>query len=65
MQQHHPEPELLWTIEESIRAARTSRATLYREINEGRLRTVKVGRRRYIRPEDARSWIASLMEEAD
>ena len=58
------EQELVWTIEETIRAARSSRATIYREISAGRLRTVKIGRRRYVRPEDARKWIASHMEAA-
>ena len=62
--QHQANDDLVWTIEETIRAARSSRATVYREINEGRLKTVKVGRRRYVRPEDARAWIASHMEAA-
>lgn len=62
--QDRNEPELVWTIEEAIQAARTSRATLYREIAAGRLKTVKLGRRRYVRPEDARAWVASLMNEA-
>lgn len=64
MQEATPAPELVWSIEETIRAARTSRATLYSEINAGRLKTVKLGRRRYIRPEDARRWIERLMEAA-
>jgi hypothetical protein len=64
MHQQAHEPELLWTVEETIMAARTSRATLYSEINSGNLKTIKLGRRRYVRPEDARAWIAAKMEAA-
>jgi len=53
----------LLTIDETIREARTSRATLYREINSGRLKTVKLGTRRYTTPEFIREWIATLSDE--
>lgn len=50
----------LLTIDEAISSTRTSRATLYREINAGRLKTVKVGRRRYVTPQAIREWVAEL-----
>lgn len=50
----------LLTIEETIREARTSRATLYREINSGRLKTIKLGTRRYTTPAFIREWIEAL-----
>lgn len=50
----------LLTIDEAISSTRTSRATLYREINAGRLKTITIGRRRYVTPEAIRTWISQL-----
>jgi len=50
----------LLTIDEIIKAAKSSRATVYREINAGRLKTVKLGSRRYSTPEFLREWIEKL-----
>lgn len=55
----HEQP-LLLTIDETIERARTSRATLYREIKAGRLHTVKLGRRRYVTPQAAADWVDGL-----
>jgi len=54
------ETPFLLTIDEAIKATRTSRATLYREINSGRLKTVSVGRRRYVTPAAIQNWINGL-----
>ncbi len=62
--QAHDQP-LVWTIDETIERARTSRATIYREIKAGRLRTVRIGRRRYVTPEAAKAWIDSLAEDME
>lgn len=59
----HEQP-LLLTIDETIERARTSRATLYREIKAGRLHTVKLGRRRYVTPQAAADWIQRLATDA-
>jgi excisionase family DNA binding protein len=37
-----------YTIDESCRYLRTSRATLYEEINTGQIATIQEGRRRYV-----------------
>jgi excisionase family DNA binding protein len=37
-----------YTVEECIRYLRSSRATVYRDIAQGRLRTITEGSRRYI-----------------
>ena len=54
----------LLTIDEVIENCRTSRATLYREIKSGRLKSVKLNRRRYLRPADIEEWIEQLVDEA-
>lgn len=56
---------VLLTIEEAIKAARSSRATVYREINAGRLKTIKIGRRRYCTPEWMRDWVDTLARQQD
>ena len=57
--QQHNGPHLL-TIDEIIEAARSSRATVYREIKAGRLKTIKLGSRRYSTPEYMREWFEAL-----
>lgn len=56
------ETPFLLTIEETIKGARSSRATVYREIKAGRLKTVKLGSRRYTTPQFVKEWIAGLSE---
>jgi excisionase family DNA binding protein len=37
-----------YTVEESLRYLRTSRATLYKQISDGTIKTLTQGRRRYL-----------------
>ena len=55
-----PVDKFLLSIDEAIDATNTSRATIYREINSGRLKTVKLGRRRYVTPHAIQNWIQAL-----
>lgn len=48
------------TVEQFLKENQISRNSFYREVNEGRLRVVKVGRRTYVRPEDGERWRESL-----
>jgi excisionase family DNA binding protein len=43
-----PEPERLLSLDEAARLLGIGRTALYRELDTGRLRSVKVGRRRLI-----------------
>ena len=43
----------------------SSRTGVYQEINAGRLKTVKCGRRRLIPREAAEQWLARLQREAE
>ena len=52
------EPDRLMSIEQAARALGIGRTALYSEIGEGRIRSVKVGRRRLI-PSSAISEVAS------
>ena len=51
-----------YTVEETLRYLRTSRATLYRDIAQGRLLTIQEGTRRYIPGSEIarRSTVASV-----
>ena len=42
----------------------SSRTGVYQEINSGRLKTIKAGRRRLIPREAAEQWLARLLREA-
>ena len=48
--------KLAFSVDEFAEAHGICRATVYKEINEGRLQTMKVGRRRLISEESATSW---------
>lgn len=48
------------TIDQFCRWAAIGRTLVYREISAGRLRSVKVGKRRLILWSSATSWLASL-----
>lgn len=52
-------PRLL-TVAETSTALRISRWSVYQLINSGRLRTVKIDRRRLVAPEDLDSFIEGL-----
>ena len=50
--------KLLHSIKDGCVLTGFSHMTLYREINAGRLRSVKIGRRRMITPEALKAWIS-------
>jgi len=54
-------PELM-TVADFLAQFRIGRTTFYREINAGRLRTVKVGRATRILRADAELWVRALPE---
>lgn len=47
------------SVKQSARMAGVSVSYLYEEMAEGRLRFLKVGRRRLIRPDDLLEWLES------
>ena len=51
-------------MREGARRAGVSRTFMYEHIARGELRTVKLGRRRLIRVEALRAWLASLERSA-
>lgn len=53
-----------FTIDEFMNWARIGRTKAYAEINEGRLKTRKCGRKTLIRRKDAEAWLNSLPEAA-
>lgn len=55
-----PAVQLLLTVQEACVALRTTRGTLYRILAEGQLPSVKIGRRRYIRPAALAAFVDSL-----
>ena len=44
------------TMKQAEKAAEIGHTQLYKEVNSGRLKTYKVGRRRYTTPEWLREW---------
>jgi excisionase family DNA binding protein len=58
--------KILLSISEFRDAAGSlSRTGVYQEINAGRLKTIKVGRRRLIPYESAKEWLARCVREAE
>ncbi len=53
-------PKRAYSIPEVCEQASIGRTRLYSEISNGRLRTVKCGRRTLIRAEDMDAWLRSL-----
>lgn len=51
-----------FTVEEFLDWARIGRTKLYQEINEGRLKPRKLGRKTLILRADAEAWLNSLPE---
>lgn len=51
---------LAYSVEEAAAAAGLSRSQLYIELDAGRLRGRKVGRRRLILADDLAEWLAAL-----
>jgi excisionase family DNA binding protein len=54
------EPPLLDSINQAAATLGISRSLLYKQINSGRLKSVKVGKRRLIPRDAQREWLASL-----
>ncbi|HEX3778712.1 MAG TPA: helix-turn-helix domain-containing protein [Pseudonocardiaceae bacterium] len=54
---------VLMTMQEASDALQISRWQLYQLINQRRLNTVKIGRRRFILPDDLHAFIAELRQE--
>lgn len=54
----------LLSIKEAQLQTGLSHVTLYNEINAGRLKSLKVGRRRLIRPQALQDWIKEREQEA-
>lgn len=57
--------KLSYTIEDAILTLNLSRATLYREISQGRLRTFSVGRRRFVSLQAIEDYIAEREKESN
>lgn len=55
----------LISIKEAVALTGLSHVTLYNEINAGRLKSLKVGRRRLIRPAALSEWIKQREKEAN
>lgn len=53
------------SINDIVETSRQSRPVVYDAINRGHLRTFVVGRRRFARDEDVRSWLDFLQAESD
>jgi excisionase family DNA binding protein len=49
-----------YTIEEASRASTVGRVSIYEEINAGKLKARKIGRRTVILHDDLMDWLASL-----
>lgn len=62
MSQTNTAGKLAYSINEFCEAVSIGRNKTYIEIKEGRLKTVKIGRRTVIRREDAEAWLNSLEE---
>jgi len=50
----------LMTVTDFMSQYRISRTQVYREVNDGRLKAIKIGTATRIRLEDAEAWAASL-----
>ena len=54
-----------FTVNQFIDSFKVGRTTTYQEIDSGRLKTYKVGRRRYISAHAAAEWQGRLETETD
>lgn len=57
--------KLLLTLDEACQALRVSRWQIYELINTRRLPTVRIGRRRFVAPDDLATLISGLREGGD
>jgi excisionase family DNA binding protein len=56
----HVLPKVAYSVAEAVHVTGIGRSRLYEEISAGRLRTIKVGRRRLILAEAVQTWLANL-----
>lgn len=56
--------QVLFTVVDAAKALNISRAMVYVLINEGRIKTVKIGRSRRIHIDALKAFVKSLEEEA-
>jgi excisionase family DNA binding protein len=64
-ERRHPAPErLVLTVAEVMDSTGLSRQYVYNEIKSGRLRSLKVGRRRLVRIPDLDPWLDSFADTA-
>jgi hypothetical protein len=57
-------PKLAYSVPEFLKATGLGRGRFYNEVNTGRLRLTKVGRRSLVLADDARAWIDALAAAA-
>lgn len=60
----HSSPRGAMTIDQFCQWASIGRTLAYREINAGRLRSAKIGKRRLVLWSSAVAWLAALEDEA-
>lgn len=53
--------KLAMSIDQAAEAAGVGRDTIYRAINDGSLKTAKIGKRRLVRITDLNSWLESAV----
>lgn len=58
-------PPLLLTVPQACTALQISRWQIYQLINDGRLRTVRINRRRFVAPDDLHNLIEQLRKGDD
>lgn len=57
-------PKASYSVDDVIGSTGLSRQTIYNEINSGRLKSFKVGRRRLISPAALDAWVKQLEKES-
>lgn len=55
--------QIAYSVEEAMRITRIGRTRFYQEINSGKLRTFKAGRRRLVSAEALYDWVHRLEAE--
>jgi excisionase family DNA binding protein len=53
-----------YTVDEFAQRNRVSRATIYREVADGRLRLLKIRNRTLIAADEEKRWLAEAMQSA-
>lgn len=55
----HPEPRILFTVDEAAAELRIARATFYRLLGSGEIESIHIGRRRLVPKEAIDAWLAA------